>query len=87
MKKGNIERIERTSYLLEMGIDFQANDLEVIASNGINELRGLNKEYRTKTLYEIAFKNNMGKHVWDGHFDKSTQTVKVIFEKELFVEV
>jgi hypothetical protein len=28
----------------------------------------------------------MGKHVWDGHFDKDTKTVKVIFEKELFIE-
>ena len=41
MKTGNIKRVERITYLLEMGIDFQANDLEVIASNGIDELRGL----------------------------------------------
>ena len=83
MKKGNIERIERTIYLLEMGIDFQANDLEVIARNGINELRGLSKEYRTEKIYEL----NIGKLVWSGYFDKNTKTIKAIFEKELFVEV
>lgn len=82
MKKGNIERIERTSYLLEMGIDFQANDLEVCASNGINELRCLNKEFRTTKLPNMG----LGTYVWAGDFDKDTKTVKVIFEKELFIE-
>lgn len=81
MKKGSIERVERATYLLEMGIDFQANDLEVLASNGVNELRGLNKEFRTKAFYEL----NIGKLVFSGHFDKETKTVMVKSEKELFV--
>lgn len=81
MKKGNIERVERITYQLEMGIDFQANDLEIIASNGINELRGLNKEFRTKKFSELG----IGTLVWSGHFDKQTQTVLVKVEKELFI--
>jgi len=81
MKTGKIERVERVTYLLEMGIDFQANDLEVIASNGVDELRGLNKDFRIKTFYEL----NIGKLVWSGHFDKHTQTIQVIAEKELFI--
>jgi hypothetical protein len=81
MKTGKIERVERTTYLLEMGIDFQANDLEVIASNGVDELRGLNKEFRTNAFYEL----NIGKLVWSGHFDKQTQTIQVTAEKQLFI--
>lgn len=81
MKTGNIEKVERVTYLLEMGIDFQANDLEVIATNGVDELRGLNKDFRTKAFYEL----NIGKLVWSGHFDKETQTVMVKTEKELFI--
>lgn len=81
MKTGNIEKVIRTTYLLEMGIDFQANDLEVMASNGVDELRILSKEFRTKKFYEL----NIGELVWSGHFDKQTQTVMVKTEKELFV--
>ena len=81
MKTGNTKRVERTTYLLEMGIDFQANDLEVIASNGVNELRGLNKEFRTETFQKL----NIGELVWSGYFDKETQTVMVKTEKELFM--
>lgn len=81
MKTGKIERIERITYQLEMGVDFQANDLEIIASNGINELKGLNKEFRTEKFSELG----IGKLVWSGHFDKQTQTVQVQVEKELFI--
>lgn len=81
MKTGKIERIERVTYQLEMGVDFQANDLEIIESNGINELRGLNKEFRTEKFSELR----IGKLVWSGHFDKQTQTVQVQAEKELFI--
>lgn len=81
MKTGSIKRVERITYLLEMGIDFQANDLEVIVSNGIDELRGLSKEFRTKTFYNF----NLGELVLSGHFDKKTQTVQIQVEKELFI--
>lgn len=81
MKTGNIERVERVTYLLEMGVDFQANDLEVIASNGVDELRGLNKDFRIKTFYEL----NLGKLVWSGHFNKHTQTVEIQVERPLFI--
>ena len=74
MKQGNIERIERMNYLLEMGIDFQANDL----ISDIGELKTLPNEFLNE------FFRNVGKWVWVGHFDKNTQTIKVKVEKELF---
>lgn len=75
MKQGNIEKIERTSYLLELGVDFQANDLETICG----DLRELSKEYR-----DNFYSKGLGKWVWMGHYDKNTQTVQVKVEKELF---
>lgn len=81
MKIGKVERVERINYLLEMGVDFQANDLEVIASNGVDELRGLNKDFRIKAFCDL----NIGKLVWSGHFDKHTKTIQVTAEKELFI--
>ena len=81
MKSGNVEQIIRTTYLLEMGIDFHSTDLEIIASNGINELKALNKKFRTETFQKL----NIGEIVWSGHFNKETQTVMVKTEKELFV--
>lgn len=74
MKQGNVERIERTSYLLEMGIDFQANDL----IPNIGELKTLSNEFLNN------FFRSVGKVVWVGHFDKNTQTMMVKVEKELF---
>ena len=75
MKQGNVERIERTSYLLELGIDFQANDLETT----YGDLRELSKEYR-----DNFSSKGLGKWVFIGHFDKETKTVLVKVEKELF---
>ena len=45
MKTGNTERIIRTSYLLELGKDFQESDLVTIASNEISILRSLSREF------------------------------------------
>ena len=81
MKKGNSEKIIRTSYLLELGKDFQESDLEVVASNGTHSLKCLNKEYRTYQLYKLI----TGKLSWSGHYDEETQTVKVIVEEEMFI--
>lgn len=82
MKKGNSEKIIRTTYLLELGKDFQESDLEVVASNGINSLKGLNKDYRD-TFYKL----HIGKWVFAGHFDEETKTVLVKTEQEVFEEV
>lgn len=81
MKTGNTERIIRTSYLLELGKDFQESDLEIIASNGINTLRALNKDFRQYLIPKLI----IGKLTWSGHYDEETQTVKVIAEKEMFI--
>lgn len=75
MKQGNVKRVERTNYLLEMGIDFQANDLEVL----YGDLRTLSKDYR-----DNFYKKGLGEWVWAGNFDKVTQTVQIQVEKELF---
>ena len=50
MKQGTIKTIKETSILLEMGIDFQANDLE----DTFNGLRSINQ----KKLNEILNKFN-----------------------------
>ena len=76
MKKGTTEQIQRTSYLLELGIDFQANDLESLCG----DLKELSKEYR-----DNFYKKGLGKWVFMGHYDKETQTVLVKVEKELFI--
>lgn len=81
MKTGKIERVEITTYQLEMGVDFQANDLEIIARNGEKELRGLNVEFRTVKFPKLG----IGELVWSGYFDKQTQTVLVKAEKELYI--
>ena len=80
MKTGNIEKVTRTHYLLELGKDFQETDLEVLASNGINELKGLSKNFR-----DNFYKLNIGKLTFSGHYDKETKTVKIIAEKDLFI--
>lgn len=77
MKIGKIERVERTTYLLEMGVDFQANDLvDDVLTGGV--LKHLSKDFD-------FYKLNIGRLVWSGHFDKQTQTVLVKAEKELFI--
>ena len=77
MKTGNKEQVIRTTYLLEMGIDFQANDLEDDVITG-GALKHLSKDFDFHKL-------NIGKLVWSGHFDKETRTVMVKTEKELFI--
>lgn len=77
MKKGNIERVERITYQLEMGIDFQANDLEDDVITG-GALKHLSKDFD-------FYKLNIGRLVWSGHFDKETRTILVKVEKELFI--
>ena len=81
MKTGNTEKIIRTSYLLELGKDFQESDLVTIASNEISILRSLSREF---LQYQIS-KLIIGKITWSGHYDEETQTVKVIAEKEMFI--
>lgn len=80
MKTGNTEKIIRTAYLLELGIDFQESDLEVLASNGTNTLKGLSKEFRDN-IHNL----NIGKLVWSGHYEPETQTVRIHTEKEMFI--
>ncbi|MBR1625548.1 MAG: hypothetical protein IJ681_00220 [Bacteroidales bacterium] len=80
MKTGNSEKIIRTAYLLELGVDFQESDLEVLASNGVNTLKGLSREFRDN-IHGL----NIGKLVWSGHYDDETQTVKIHTEQELFL--
>ncbi len=80
MKTGNIEKIIRTAYLLELGVDFQETDLEVLASNGVNSLKGLSKDFRDK-FYNLG----IGKLVWSGHYDENAKTVRVHTEKEMFI--
>lgn len=77
MKKGNIERVERITYQLEMGVDFQANDLEDDVITG-GALKHLSKDFD-------FYKLNIGRLVWSGHFDKETRTILVKVEKELFI--
>ena len=80
MKTGNIERIIRTSYLLELGVDFEEDDLEILARNGENCLKSLNKNYR-----DNFYKLGIGKWVFAGHYDEKTQTVLVHAEQEFFI--
>ena len=76
MKTGSTEQVIRTTYLLEMGLDFQASDLE----DSFDGLKVLSKEYR-----ENFCKLNIGKLTWSDYFDKQTKTILIKTEKELFV--
>lgn len=78
MKQGTIKTIKETSILLEMGIDFQANDLE----NTFNGLRSINQ----KKLNEIVRKNFKFAHAsWCGYFDKQTQTIMATVQEPLYI--
>lgn len=77
MKTGKVERVEITTYQLEMGIDFQASDLEDDVITG-GALKHLSKDF---DFYALG----IGRLVWSGHFDKQTKTVIVKAEKELFI--
>lgn len=81
MKIGNTEKVIRTSYLLELGKDFQESDLEILASNGTNTLKSLSKDFRTNQFPEL----NIGSWVFCGHYDEKTQTVLIKAEKEMFI--
>ena len=76
MKKGNTKQLTRTNYLLELNVDFQANDLE----DFINGTKILNNEVSKKIALDLG-----GECVWSGHYDKHTQTVKIQVEQELFI--
>ena len=78
MLKGTTEQIERTSYLLELGIDFQANDLESFCGGS----KRLSKEYM-----DNFYKKDLGKWVFAGNYNKKTQTVLIKVEKELFTNM
>lgn len=78
MKIGNVEKVIRTTYLLELGVDFEESDLEVISSNGYGTLKGLSKDYKSNKL------SHLGKWVFAAHYDETTKTVLVKIEKELF---
>ena len=82
MKKGNSEKLIRTTYLLELGKDFQESDLEVIASNGINSLKAFNKNFR-----DTFYKHHLGSLYFSGHYDEETKTVLIKTEQEIFEEV
>ena len=79
MKKENVEKVIRETYLLELGVDFQEQDLEVVAGYGENVLKCLTLNFR-----QNFYKFNIGELVWSGHFDKETKTVKVQTEILLF---
>lgn len=78
MKQGTIKTIKETSILLEMGIDFQANDLE----DTFNGLKTINH----KKLDEIVRKNFKFAHAsWCGYFDKGTQTIMATVQETLYI--
>ena len=78
MKKGTVKTIKETSILLEMGIDFFANDLE----ETFNGLKTLN----TKKLNEIIKKDfNFANVSWCGYFDKGTQTIRATVQEPLYL--
>lgn len=80
MKIGKIERVEKYLVVLEEDIDFTAKDLEPNRLVG-GQLLELTKEYRDK----VAFEKNFNRMTWSGHYDPDTKTVKVEFEKDLFI--
>ena len=80
MKIGKIERVERTTYALELEKDFTETDLEVIVSSYKGTLKGLSKEFRDN-FYNLK----IGRLVFSGHYDEETQTVTVQTEKEIFI--
>lgn len=78
MKQGTIKTIKETSILLEMGIDFQANDLE----DTFNGLKSINQ----KKLNEIVRKNFKFAHANQcGYFDKETQTIMATVQEMLYI--
>lgn len=78
MKQGTIKTIKETSILLEMGIDFQANDLE----DTFNGLKNINKN----KLNEIVRKNfKFASSSWCGYFDKETQTIMATVQEPLYI--
>ena len=80
MKIGKIQRVEKVMVQLEEDIDFTAKDLEPNMLVG-GKLLELTKEYRDK----VAYDKNFNRVTWSGHYDPETKTVKVEFEKDLFI--
>lgn len=80
MKIGKIQRVEKVMVQLEEDIDFTAKDLEPNMLVG-GKLLELTKEYRDK----VAYDKNFNRVTWSGHYDPETRTVKVEFEKDLFI--
>lgn len=81
MKKGSIKTIKETSVLLELGIDFQANDLE----DDVYDLKRVND----KKVDEIVRANFDGigcpRVIWTGFFDKKTKSYRITVAEDLFV--
>ena len=78
MKQGTIKTIKETSVLLEMGIDFQANDLE----DTFNGLKIINQN----KLNEIVRKNfKFGHASWCRYFDKQTRTIMATVQEPLYI--
>lgn len=80
MKTSKTVNIERKTMILEEGVDFTENDLEIVASNGVNTLKRLSLEFR-----ENFYKLNIGTLVWSGHYDEETKSVRIDVEKDLFI--
>lgn len=79
MKTGTVKFIKETAVQLELGIDFQANDLEEF-SNGL-------KRVKNEVLNEIAYKNftSCPRVTWTGFFDKETKTFRMTVTEDLFI--
>lgn len=81
MKTGTVKTVKITSVIIELGIDFQANDLENDGMGG----RVVKKE----TLESIVRRNfnsiNCPRIINYGYYDKETKTQRISVEEDLFV--
>lgn len=78
MKKGTVKFIKETSILLEMGTDFNANDLE----NFVNGSKVLSNE----KLKEIIKKNFPDGFVsWSGSFNKNAHHILAKVQEFIYI--
>lgn len=81
MKTGTVKTVKITSVIIELGVDFQANDLE-------ND--GMSRRVVKKDTLENIVKRNFNSincpRIYNyGYYDKDTQTQRFSVEEDLFV--
>lgn len=82
MKIGTVKLVKITNVIIELGIDFQANDLEDNGTGG----RAVKKDTLENIVKKNFFSINCPRIYNYGYYDKITKAQRFSVEEDLFIE-